>query len=214
MATGTATRRRRQKGWPVLVLIGIAVLLWLAEKWRPTDRPAAEGGRYERFEGCQWVDHRQNDGDSFRVRLPDGRVEQFRLYFVDAPESAFRTYGGGRDNHQRIREQADAFGIGPEAAVELGKAAKEAVHRWLGSGAFTVHTEWDDPFDDRRYHGFVELPGSDGAWLHERLVEEGMVRIHTKGAAVPGGRSERDQERRLRELEQAAREAGRGGWGR
>src|SRR5690606_41234380 len=61
---------------------------------------------FERFEGCQLVDHRQNDGDSFRVRLPNGRVEQFRLYFVDAPESDFRTYKGGRSEEHTSELQS------------------------------------------------------------------------------------------------------------
>jgi len=205
-------RRARRASWPLLVLVAIALALWLAERLRPLDRPASEGGRYQRFEGCRWVGHRQNDGDSFRVRLPDGRVEQFRLYFVDAPESAFRRYRGGRDNHRRIADQAAAFGVDPERAVEIGRAAKRFVHERLGERSFTLHTEWDDPFGDRRYHAFVEVPATGEGWLHEQLVGAGLVRIHTKGAALPDGRSERQQERRLRELEQQARARGLGGW--
>jgi endonuclease YncB( thermonuclease family) len=75
-----------------------------------------------------------------------------------------------------------------------------------------VFTEWDDPFGDRRYHAFIEMP--DGGWLHEQLVEQGLVRIHTKGEDVPGGLRRDAQERRLREMEREARRSARGVWGR
>lgn len=207
-------RRARQASWPVIALVVVALLLWLNEQRRRFDTPAEGGGRYQRFDGCTWVDHRQNDGDSFRVRLPDGRVEQFRLYFVDAPESAFRSYGGGRSNRQRVEEQARYFGLTPERAVAVGVAAKEYVHELLAGEAFTLQTEWDDPFADRRYHAFVRAPGPGPTWLHERLVERGLARIHTKGAVLPGGVLEAQQRARLAEIERSARSRGQGGWSR
>jgi hypothetical protein len=48
--------------------------------------------------------------------------------------------------------------------------------------------------------------------LAEKLVREGLARIHTTGAALPDGRSARQFEAGLRELERQARAAGRGGW--
>jgi endonuclease YncB( thermonuclease family) len=145
------------------------------------------------------------------VKLPDGRVEQFRLYFVDCPESQFRTYRGGADNHERIREQAKAFGISDEQAVEIGSRAKDVVHVLLGSGGFTLHTRWDDPFGDRRYHAFVITP--DGKPLEETLVSKGLARIHTKGADLPDGTSQKAYQSRLRRIEDEARQARRGAWG-
>ncbi len=198
--------RAKQSVWPVLVLVALAILVKVLE-WRGGIDP---GGRYERIAGCRLAEHRWNDGDSFQVALPDGRREQVRLYFVDAPESAFKTYRNGENNHRRIAEQARDLGVSPERAVELGKQAKARVAEWLGEGTFELATEWDDPFGDRRYHAFVALPG--GGWLHERLVREGLVRIHTKGAALPDGTSEGAQQRHLRELESEARRAGRGAW--
>lgn len=210
--------RAKQSVWPYVVLIVMAVVLWLKDhKGDITavstgDPAAASQGRYERIEGCEWIDSRRNDGDSFRVELPDGRSVELRLYFVDAPESAFKTYGKGRNNHERIRDQARDLGVSPERAVEIGVEAKEWVHGKLEGAPFTIFTEWDDPFNDRRYHAFVELPG--GGWLHEELVEQGFVRIHTKGEDVPGGLRRDAQKQRLREFEKRAREAGRGVWGR
>lgn len=208
----------KQASWPVVVLIILAAVLWLKDHKRDLvaviageEQAAASDGRYERFEGCRLVDDRRNDGDSFKVKLPDGRVEELRLYFVDAPESAFKSYGGGRNNHDRINDQARDLGVSPERAVEIGVAAKNYVHERLGGESFTIFTEWDDPFEDRRYHAFVET--SDGGWLHEQLVREGLVRIHTKGGDVPGGLRRSGQQQRLEEIESEARGSGRGVWG-
>ncbi|MEP4078209.1 thermonuclease family protein [Haloferula sp.] len=209
----------KQASWPMVVLLIVAAVLWLKEHKRDVvavisgeEKAAAVDGRYERFEDCQWVDSRRNDGDSFRVKFPDGRTEELRLYFVDAPESAFKTYGKGRNNHERIAQQGRDLSVSSERAVEIGVEAKKFVHDQLGKQSFTVFTEWDDPFGDRRFHAFVELP--DGGWLHEELVEEGLVRIHTKGGDVPGGLRREGQERHLEDLERAARSAGRGVWSR
>lgn len=209
-------RRGSKPTWQLVALLVIAALVWVLEPRRAgRDRAAGGAARaavedYQAFHGCRWVEHRQNDGDSFRVRLPDGRVEQFRLYYVDAPESAFRRYGQGRDNHQRIREQARAFGISDERAVEIGKRAKALVRERLERGAFTVHTRWDDPFGDRRYHAFVTPEG--GPPLEEILVSEGLVRIHTKPAVLPDGTPVKVRLARLRELEAGARRSKRGAW--
>ena len=200
--------RAKAQGWQFAALLVAALLLWGIERWKPGllrqlgDRQAETVGAYERFDGCVWVEHRQNDGDSFRLKLPDGRVEQFRLYFADAPESAFRTYGGGRNNHDRIRDQALDMGLDETGAVEVGKEAKERVKRLLSGGGVTIFTEWDDPFGDRRFHAFVLTP--DG-WLHEWLIAEGFARLHTSGASLPDGTSERDQEEKLFRLEQLAK---------
>lgn len=209
--------RAKQASWPVVLLLLLAFLLWLKDHKRDVvavirgeETAARIDDRYERLDGCRWVENRHNDGDSFHVKLRNGREVELRLYFVDAPESAFKSYGGGRNNHQRIREQAADLGVSPERAVGIGVEAKEFVHDRLAAESFTVFTEWDDPFGDRRYHAFVELP--TGGWLHEELVRQGFVRIHTKGEDVPGGLRRDDQQQRLRALEREAREARRGVW--
>ncbi|WP_193212303.1 hypothetical protein [Luteolibacter marinus] len=204
-------RRRPRKTWQwVLLLIAAAVLWWLDHR---NELPAGKlpTGAYQSFAGCRWVDHRQNDGDSFRVRLPDGRVEQFRLYYVDAPESDFRRYKGGRNNFDRIHDQAKDLGISDEQAVEIGRQAKAKVHQWLASTEFTVFTAWDDPFGDHRYHAFIAPP--DGPMVHEFLVINGLARIHTKAAGLPDGTSVHTRLRELREFERIAKRDGRGAWG-
>ncbi len=172
-------------------------------------------GRYDVYEGCTLSRDRGNDGDSFRVNFPDGKKEIIRLYFVDTPESSFKIYGGGENNHRRIRQQADDLGgISPEQAVGIGKKAKDFTLNHLAKAPFTVHTEWDSPFNDKRYHAFIEL-SYDGKtrFLHELLVENGYARIHTKGAPMPDGTSERKQENHLLNLQKEAKSTKAGAWG-
>ena len=66
---------------------------------------------FERFDGCVLEPDEWTDGDSFRVRLPDGRLETFRLYFVDTTES--------RSRGKRSDEQAAYFGLTRAQAIEL-----------------------------------------------------------------------------------------------
>lgn len=171
-------------------------------------------GRYDVYHSCTLASDRGNDGDSFRVNLPGGRSEIIRLYFVDSPESAFKTYGGGRNNHDRIADQARDMGsITPQQAVEIGKKAKTFVSQQLEKSPFTIYTEWDSPFNDQRYHAFIELPqNGKKRYLHELLVEKGYARIHTKGAPMPDGTSERQQENHLLDLQRTAKSHKVGAW--
>ncbi len=52
---------------------------------------------FQRFDRCRVEPDEWTDGDRFRVRLPDGRRETFRLYFVDTTESRSR---GKRSDEQ------------------------------------------------------------------------------------------------------------------
>lgn len=228
--------RHPRKSWIPLLLVAAALAVWLLEQFpsgRETRKPAPvsetsssnrplppslrpeRSGSYEVHRGCTLAEHRNNDGDSFRVRLPDGRTAEFRLYFVDTPESAFKTYRGGDNNHARIRQQAaDLGGITPEQAVETGRQAKSLTLSLLGAAPFTLHTCWDSPYQDQRYHAFVEvIENGRSRWLHELLVERGLARILTKPADLPDGTPASTHKQHLKSLESAARRAGRGAWG-
>jgi endonuclease YncB( thermonuclease family) len=184
------------------------------EKAAPAARVTKKGA-YEIYQNCTLAEARNNDGDSFLLRLPDGRTEEFRLYFVDTPESAFKRYAGGETNHERIRQQAaELGGITPEQAVEIGKKGKAYTLGLLGNKPFTIYTEWDSPYNDERYHAFVEVM-DDGRkrWLHELLVERGLVRMKTKPADLPDGTSATRHKEHLRELERTAKRSGVGAWG-
>lgn len=231
-------RRTRGKGsWLTVLLVVAALAVWILEQRGGGGKPPppsssrqsnskseenekssgkpARTGEYEVHRGCTLVEHRNNDGDSFHVRLPDGRSAEFRLYFVDTPESAFKTYRGGENNHARIRQQAtDLGGITPEQAVEVGKTAKNLTLGLLNQAPFTLHTVWDSPYQDERYHAFVEVRHSGKTrWLHEMLVERGLARILTKPADLPDGTPAASHRQHLRELESAAKHAGAGAWG-
>jgi endonuclease YncB( thermonuclease family) len=180
-----------------------------------SSRPTEKAGIYEVYRGCTLVDARNNDGDSFMVRLPNGKNVELRLYFVDTPESAFKNYGGGETNHPRIRQQAaDMGGITPEQAVEIGQKAKKFTLGLLASRPFDIYTVWDSPFNDERFHAFVKVK-QDGKsrWLSELLVERGLARIKTKPADLPDGTPASKQSAHLKELERAAKRAEVGVWG-
>jgi endonuclease YncB( thermonuclease family) len=149
------------------------------------------------------------------LRLPDGRQAEFRLYFVDTPESAFKRYAGGETNHERIRQQAaELGGITPEQAVEIGKKGKAYTLALLGGRPFTIFTCWDSPYHDERYHAFVEVrENGKSRWLHELLVERGLVRMKTKPADLPDGTPASRHKDHLRDLERIAKKNETGVWG-
>ncbi|MCG8601406.1 MAG: hypothetical protein MI807_14780 [Verrucomicrobiales bacterium] len=171
---------------------------------------------YDKISGARLLDRDDNDGDSFYVKAA-GREFQLRLYFVDAPEK----YLSDRyeKQRQRVAEQArEMGGISSDQAVEVGKAAKIFVERELSGKPFTVYTYWEQVYDGDRYYGFVEL--ADGSYLGTRLVEEGLVRIHTKGPGskekpvpTPDGKSFHQHRDMLYNLERKAQRSDIGAWG-
>lgn len=225
-----ANRKVGRNSWFTILLVVVAVALWINEQRKQDPGPRTPGksapgapadgvvehtGAYETYRGCRLSEAHNNDGDSFEVTLPDGRTHVLRLYFVDTPESAFKRYRNGETNRSRIVRQArDLGGITPEQAVEAGVAAKHLTLGLLEEQPFAIHTTWDSPYHDQRYHAFVEV-GSDGRTrlLHEVLVERGLARILTKPADLPDGTKSKDQLRKLRDLEKQARAAQVGAWG-
>jgi endonuclease YncB( thermonuclease family) len=97
--------------------VGLALLLLASVVTSAQKAPSAKP--FERFDGCVLAPDEWTDGDSFRVRLPDGRLETFRLYFVDTTES--------RSRGKRSDEQAAYFGLTRADAVKLGKEAKDRI---------------------------------------------------------------------------------------
>lgn len=163
--------------------------------------PAAKP--FETFAGCVMEPDDWTDGDSFRVRMPDGRLETFRLYFVDTTES--------RVHSTRSDEQAAYFGITRQAAVDLGAAAKMFTARAL-QRPFTIQTRWRPVFGPTRYYAMVTT--SDGEDLASLLVASGFARIYGTRTPLPDGRDSRTYLARLAELEGRAKVNGIGGWKR
>ncbi len=158
---------------------------------------------WTRLEGCVLAPNPFNDGDSFRVRH-DGKEYIFRLYFVDAPES-------DKEFPQRVREQAEYFGIEPEQANEIGRIAANLVRERL-SEPFNVITRWHGAQGrgvTPRFYAFVESQGRD---LAEDLVQQGLARVFGVRVTRPDGERATDYRARLLKMEDAAREAQAGAW--
>ncbi len=226
-----AIQAKKQNPWFIVLILIAGAVLWVLDQRKesssppkpetrqsppvpasPQDKPSREGG-YEIFRNCKLAEDRTNDGDSFRILLPDGRREIFRLYYVDTPESAFKSYANGENNHDRIRDQAGYFGISPDTAVNLGTLGKKFTLDLLASKPFTIYTKWDDPFGDRRYHAFILVQsGGKSRWLHELLVEKGLARQKTKPAELPDGTSVEAHRRLLNTLQNEAKRSKVGGW--
>lgn len=171
---------------------------------------------WEELKNCRLSKGRNNsDGDSFHVDHDQGKTE-FRLYFVDAPESEYKTYGGGANNGKRLDEQGNYFGNADrEHAAEIGKKAKKFTLDLLKKKPFKIRTKWEDVYDPGRQYCLVvvEIEGRE-VYLHELLVANGLARIHTRGADLPSGRDWRAQKKYLQTLEAEAKKKSYGGWGK
>lgn len=168
---------------------------------------------FDVLKDCSLEEHVHNDGDSFHVR--HGRhTTEFRLYYVDTPESKYKTYPGGEDNGQRIREQGQYFGgLDRAETTTVGSEAKKFTLELLRKQKFTVVTKWENVFNPDRKHAFVlvEWKGKQ-IYLHELLVAQGLARIHTKPSTLPDNTPAGKQRAKLKELEEKAKAARRGAW--
>lgn len=199
-----------------LLIVLFALGAWAFEIIQQPNFPKTNfAAKYETLKGCTLAQHRNNDGDSFLVKLPDGQTKIFRLFFVDTPESAFRNYSGGENNHQRIAHQAaDMGGISTQQAVEIGKKAKAYALSLLQKSPFTIYTRWNSPFHDGRYSAFVEIKTDQKSrYLHELLVEQGLARIYTRGADLPDGTEEATHKKMLHSIQRQAQSRELGAWG-
>ena len=162
---------------------------------------------FQRLDGCVYKAQRWNDGDSFHVLLRDQKEVVFRLYFVDTPEEE-RVYV------DRIAEQAAYFGISADAALEVGKEASEFTRRALAK-PFTIYTRWRRALGrsaNWRYYAIIVTP--DGRDLNELLVSNGLARIYGTRTPLPDRRDSRTYLAHLHELENEAKAAKRGAWGK
>src|SRR4051812_30048484 len=116
----------------LMLAVAVAFLCASATAQKP---PSAKP--FERFDGCVLEPDEWTDGDSFRVRLPDGRLETFRLYFVDTTES--------RSRGKRSDQQAAYFGLTTAGAIKLGEKAKAFTAAAL-QRPFTIVTRWRPVF--------------------------------------------------------------------
>lgn len=151
------------------LLLGMFLLMsappGLADKWRM-------------FENCTLVPNKSNDGDSFHVKVKR-REYIFRLYFSDCPETDDSV-------PDRVKEQAEYWGISEKAAIRLGKDAAKFTQKSLEKG-FTVWTKMHEAMgrsDKNRYYAVV-LVGEEN--LAEELVRNGFARIFGQDTDLPDG---------------------------
>lgn len=174
-------------------------------------------GEFTTVEGVIYVPTSWGDGDSFRVRFPDGTEHTLRLYGADTLEDTIRTDSDAR----RLRAQRRYFGISnyggsPQASItlakEMGEAATRQVKLWLQT-PFTVHTTFADARGSPRFpriYAFVTT--SEGEDLATLLVREGLARAFGVYRFTPDGMTHHDYREHLRDAELVAARSGRGIW--
>jgi endonuclease YncB( thermonuclease family) len=215
--------RKKKSTLMLVVTMLVAALLWWIDNREEVEvgveraqgmGEAVGRGGYDGFEACRLVKHGGNDGDSFHVSVPGQGREEYRLYFVDAPESAYKEYRDGEDNGERLRFQGQYFGgLSRQETTGLGQVAKAWTTDLLGAGKFAVYTRGELVYGGPRMYAFVEVEYEGRKrWLHELLVEQGLARIYTKGATLPDGTSEGKEEGRLKGVERGAKKRRVGGW--
>jgi len=170
--------------------------------------------KFDILENCSLIKHRNNDGDSFRIKHGSKETE-FRLYFVDTAESQYKTYRDGNNNGKRIREQGEYFGgLEMQVTTEIGKIAKSFVIDLLSKQNFTVVTKWENVYTPERKYGYIIVKWENHqTYLHELLIAKGLARIKTRGADLPDNTKYHDQKKKLVKIEQQAKKAQLGAWG-
>ena len=169
----------------------------------------------EEFQKCELVPTEWADGDSFPVRLPDGREITARLYGVDCIELHVKTENVAR----RLRDQQRYFGIGGEDAAkasslarDYGRHAADFTVKALAK-PFTIHTANADARggeSSNRIYVFVKT--HDGRDLAELLVEAGLARAFGVTRETPAKISANDYRDQLRDAELIAAAASKGIW--
>ena len=170
---------------------------------------AAFGQELQKFENCRLAESDWADGDSFPVKLPDGKEIVLRLYYVDCNEVAAAT----ETDQRRVRDQSSYFGIDDhQVTLEFGRRAADEVKKLLAK-PFTVHTAFATApgrSAKPRTYGFITL--SDGRDLGEVLVGEGLARSYGVRRNTPGGLNAEAAEAKMDDLELGAAIARRGIW--
>ncbi len=175
----------------IALLLSVGSQTWASEK------------EWVTLTDCQYVDSKDNDGDSFRVHCGDKEFTA-RLYYVDAPETNL-TYA------ERTREQSLHFGITLDETMKAGVKAKDRVKELLQK-PFVLRTRWASAAGrgrETRYYVVVEV---DGKSLAEILIREGLARSKGVAPNLPSGEKARAYMERLDALEQDARAKRVGAW--
>ena len=170
---------------------------------------AAIGQELQKFEKCSLIEAGWADGDSFPVKLPNGKEIVLRLYYVDCNEVAAAT----ETDQRRVRDQSSYFGIDDhQITLEFGRRVADQVKKLLAK-PFTVQTAFATApgrSAKPRTYGFITL--SDGRDLGEVLVGEGLARSYGVRRNTPSGLTAEAAQAKMDDLELGAAIARRGIW--
>ena len=170
------------------------------------------------IKGCTFIPTDWADGDSFRIKTPDGTEHTIRLYGVDCLE--LHVANDDR-NLARLREQCRYFGItdagknneeSMKIALALAKEASDLTAKSLHA-PFTLSTRFSDGGGDpnfERIYGFITL--TDGKDLGSVLVQQGWARAKGIISTMPDGMSVVEARGMLQDLEIQALKKDRGIW--
>lgn len=157
------------------------------------------------LKNCRLAENESNDADSFHVKA-EGKSYIFRLYLVDAPETANSGFPG------RVEEQAAYFRITVAQTEKLGDLAKKFTSEKLAQ-PFTVRTRKQEGLGRSkkpRYYAFIQTIEGD---LGELLVANGLARVHGTSAGEDGLESPARLQGKLERLEREAKQQKVGAWG-
>jgi endonuclease YncB( thermonuclease family) len=178
--------------------IALLLSVILAQSW------AAEPKKWVTLTNCQYVDGKDNDGDSFRVKCGTNEFI-VRLYFVDAPETNLRY-------PERTREQSEYFGVTIDETMKAGRKARDTVRELLRE-PFVIRTRRAIAAGrsiEPRYYAFIEVGGKS---LAELLVSQGLARPKGVTVNLPTGENWKAYVEKLHALESEARQKRLGIWG-
>jgi endonuclease YncB( thermonuclease family) len=213
MARSRSTKNNFKPVLVLIILAGFYLAYYNVSAPKPapvpsTDLPAITDTRFESLTSTTLIHSGGNDGDSFKVRLPDGREETFRLYFVDTPETSDRY-------PDRIRYQSEYFDdISPGQTIAIGNESKQFTLDLLQSHPFVILTRWEKVMKSYRYHAFVLVETEPGTfqYLSEILIANGLARIYTMPADLPDGTPKSQFKSHLQSLESKAKSTNTGAW--
>jgi endonuclease YncB( thermonuclease family) len=171
----------------------------LAQGWA-----AEQNKAWVTLNNCQYVDNKDNDGDSFRVSCGKEGEFMVRLYFVDAPETSSA-------DPELVREQNEYFGVSLDETTTAGREAKEAVQRLLQKPFDIVTRRASAAGRSAKVHYYV-MVDVNGKSLAELLVGQGWARTRGVRANLPSGENWKVFNERLQALESKARQDRIGIW--
>ena len=167
--------------------------------------------------GCTLVPADWADGDSFRIRTPNGEEHTIRLYAVDC----FETKNDTDTEKRRLSDQRRYFGItdvngnavnSVALAMEFGEKAKAFTTGQLAK-PFTIHSRFHRaPGDGKhlRYYAFVDI--ADGKDLGTELIKAGLARVRGVVTDRPDGLSRERYKQSLADFEFQAGKMAKGVW--